>query len=99
MSVAMKLHNFCIQEDSDRGRRGWDGVNSALCQAELASLDVDQGRYVRELREYNCEVLGNIGPRRNVAGRTRSYAATRVRSEKREVLKNIVTEKGLIRPN
>ena len=41
MSVAMKLHNVCIQEDSDRGRSGWDGVKSALCQAELASLDVD----------------------------------------------------------
>ena len=99
MSVAMKLHNFCIQKDSDRGRRGWDGVNSALCQAELASMEVDQVRYVRELREYNREVLRKIGPRRNVAGQTRSSTATRVRSENREVLRNIVTEKGLIRPN
>ena len=24
MSVAMKLHNYCIAEDSVRGRRGWD---------------------------------------------------------------------------
>ena len=33
VSVAMKLHNVCIHEDIDRGRRGWDGLNSALCQA------------------------------------------------------------------
>ena len=52
-----------------------------------------------ELTEYNREVLSNIGRRRNVAGRTRSSAAMRVHSEKREVLKNIVTEKSLIRPN
>ena len=38
MSVVMKLHNFGIQEDSNRRRRGWDGVKSALCRAELSSL-------------------------------------------------------------
>ena len=99
ISVAMKLHNFCIGEDTERGRKGWEGVNRSLYPGKLAALEADQGRYVRELRRCNREAIETFGQRRHVAHRTRSGGGTRVHSEMREVLKDIAGEKGLIRPN
>ena len=74
-------------------------MNRSLYPGELAALEDDQGRYVRELRRSNREAIETFGPRRHVAHRTRSDVATRVRSERREVLKDIVAEKGRIRPS
>ena len=99
ISVAMKLHNFCIGEDAERGRRGWEGVYRSIYPGELAALEADQGRYVRELRRCNREAIETFGPRRHVSHRTRRGGHTLVRSERREALKDIVAEKGLIRPN
>ena len=98
MSVCMKLHNFCIEEDGKRGIRSWDGFNDSLSAGELAELDMDRGRFVREMRVLNRTVLARcrdaVADSQTIAHRTRST----IPSRKREVLKNIVREKGLVRP-
>ena len=57
MSLAMKLHNFCIEKDGVTCRRSWESVNETLQPQELAELDADRGRFVREMRELNRCVL------------------------------------------
>ena len=98
MSVAMKLHNFCIEQDGVTGRRSWESVNESLQPQELAELDADRGRFVREMRELKRCVLDRwrdeVAGTQSVARRTRSH----VPSRKREVLKCIVKEKGVTLP-
>ena len=98
MSVCMKLHNYCVEEDSEHGRRSWDGVKESLLPGERAELEIDRDRFIREMKELNRTVLrrcrDTVASTRTVPRRTRST----VPSRKREVLKNIVKEKGLIRP-
>ena len=50
MSVWMKLHNYCIKEDSVRGKGGWDVLNDALSPQERTEVEVDYGRYFEEMR-------------------------------------------------
>ena len=95
MPVAMKLHNYCIAEDSARGRRGWDILNDALSPQERTEMEIDQGRYIEEMRAVNRAALERMSDTNYpVARNTRSS----VRSRRREVLKAIVTDKGLVRP-
>ena len=95
MSVAMKLHNYCIAEDSARGRRGWDILNDALSPQERTEMEIDQGRYIEEMRAVHRAALERMSDTNYpVARNTRSL----VRSRRREVLKAIVRDKGLVRP-
>ena len=94
----MKLHNYCIRQDGKRGKRSWFGVDNSLSPSERTELDVDRTCFVREMRALNRNALVRcrdaVGGRGSVALRTRIT----IPSRKREVLKNIVKEKGLTRP-
>ena len=57
MSVCMKLHNYCVKEDGERGRRSWDGITDSLLPRERAELDMDRGRFIREMKYLNRTVL------------------------------------------
>ena len=95
MSVSMKLHNYCIEEDSLRGRRGRDVLNEALSPQERTEVEIDQVRYVEEMRADHRAALERMRDTNHaVARNTRSS----VRSRRREVLKAIVKDKGLVRP-
>ena len=95
MSVAMKLHNYCITEDSARGRRGWDILNDELSPQERTEMEIDQCRYIEEMRAVHRAALERMSYTNYlVAHNTRSS----VRSRRREVLKAIVRGKGLMRP-
>ena len=95
MSVAMKLHNYCIAEDNARGRRGWDILNDALPPQERTEVKIDQCRYVKEMRAVHRAALERMSDTNQpVARNTRSS----VRSRRREVVKAIVGDKGLVRP-
>ena len=95
MSVCMKLHNFCIKEDSVRGKRGWDVHYDALSSQERAEVEVDEGRYVEEMRSAHRVALAALrDTNRAVARNTRNS----IRSRKRDVWKTIVKDKGLVRP-
>ena len=41
MSFCMKLHNYCIKEDSVRGKRGCDVLNDALSPQERREVELD----------------------------------------------------------
>lgn len=94
MSVAMKLHNYCIEPDSGRGRRGWDVLNDALSPQERTEVELDQGRYVEEMRNSHRAAIDSM-KERNRAGARNTRSA--LRSRRREVMKGIVKDKGLIR--
>ena len=53
MSVSMKPHNCCVEQDAVIGRCSWDSVNDSFEPQERAKPDAVKDRFVQEVWELN----------------------------------------------
>ena len=101
ISTVMKLHNFCVQEDGI-GKNGrctaWDGVYEGLNEQERNEIQTDQENFVRGMTDLHRENLER-SRRQAEAPTRRERAADRIPSHKRELLNNVVKDKGFVRPS
>lgn len=78
--------------------RGWVVVKDVLLPQEQAELDTDMDRFVIGMIPLHGELLETIRVERDLTQSVSRRTRSRTPSRKREVLKDIVKENGLIRP-
>lgn len=97
VAVCMKLHNYCIENDSQhyRNASALDRLRDSLEVEELEQMERDNGKFVSKMRELYLSRL-----REHLLGNSnlRLQGGLEVGCGKRDVLKELVKEKGLVRP-